>query len=405
MLWYNFILLFAEMVVFFGLMLALFRARSIIGIGSLFCALGVVDFATAYLGSSFFFMMPFGLGLSPGSVVFYAGGISMLLLVYIREGAFATRQPVYGLLLGSFLLTIIAAILGFEHVRFPYHRAADISFLNQMTAVMMWGTLLLFIECGFLFRLFDWMMARLGGRLWLSAWLTLAITSLFDQLLFFPALHFGFGVPLAIGVGGMIGKLVSTGFYAALLVLYLRYVERTPTRLGRSAMRPSEANLRHDPETGAFHRARFDRLFHDLVSVSAFTGRPLTLMLVDVDLPSAYEAGSERTGQALRLVADAVSEGLRAGDYVVRFDGNALAVIAPGLSYHAAAHVASRMRQRLDSIGELPDGSGATETTIGIASTPVDGESVSSLLSAADRRVYAAKTGGGRGHAITASQA
>ncbi|MEP9377293.1 GGDEF domain-containing protein [Aquabacter sp. CN5-332] len=388
----NFLLLFADMAVYFGLMLALFRARTVIGIGGLFCALGVMHLTTVYLSSSFFFVMPFGLGLSPGSLVLYAGCMSMLLLVYIREGLFAARQPVYGLLLGSFLLTIIAALLGFEHARFPFQRPADISFLNQMSALMLWGTLLLFIECAFIFRLFEWFMRRSGRRLWLSAWLTLAITCTFDQLLFFPALHFAFGVPLAVGLGGWIGKVLATGFYAALLVFYLRHVEGVPMRPGRAAMRFSEVSLRHDPVTGAFHRARFDQLALDLVSVSVSTGRPLTLMLVDVDPPSACGSQADRAGQVLRLVAQAISEGLRAGDYVVRFDGNALAVLAPGLPHQAAVQVASMMRQRIEGISELPDGIAPPDVAIGIATTPMDGESVASLLSAADNRVYAAKT-------------
>ena len=147
MLLTNFILLFADMAVYFGFMLVLFRARRHIGIGGLFCALGTLHFLAVYLGSSFFFTMPFGLAISPGTVVLYGGLMSILLLAYLCEGPHVARQPVYGLLLGGFMLTLVTAILGFSHVRFPVEDQADISFLNRMSALLLWGTLLVFVEC------------------------------------------------------------------------------------------------------------------------------------------------------------------------------------------------------------------------------------------------------------------
>ena len=389
----NFALLVADMAVYFGLMLALFRARTVIGIGGFFCALGALHFTAVYLSSSFFLLMPFGLGVSPGSLVMYAGLVSMLLITYIREGVYFARQPVYGLLLGSFLLVIVAALLGFNHVRLPYNRPADISFLNQMSALMLWGTLLLFIESAFIFRLYEWCMRRFGGRLWVSIWLTLAVTCTFDQVFFFLALHVGFGVPLTVGLGGWLGKLLATSFYAVLMVLYLRYFEGVAPRSSPRAIRADSARLRHDPVSGAFHRGRFDQLAQDLVNISVSTGRPLTLMLMELDIktPGTDAGKMDIVGEVLRLVAQATAEGLRSGDYVVRYDGHAFAILAPGLPHQAAVQVAAMMRLRIDGITGLPEGAAAPDISIGLATAPADGESVASLLSAADRRVYAAK--------------
>ncbi|WP_127088166.1 GGDEF domain-containing protein [Aquabacter cavernae] len=391
----NFVLLFADMAVYFGLMLALFRARRFIGIGGLFCALGTLHFITAYLGSSFFFQMPFGLGVSPGGVVLYSGFISLLLLTYLCEGTFVARQPVYGLLLGSFLLMMVGAILGFDHTRLPYNRPADITFLNQMAALMLWGTLLVFLECTFVFRLFNWFMARLGERLWLCLWLTLILTCTFDQILFFPALYYGFDVPLGVGIGNWLGKLGATAFYAGLMVFYLRHMERlgeapvfTPER-----MRITKGTVRYDPETGAFHRSCFSLLLQDLLSVSVATGRPLTLLLITIDLEKLRTADPAAAGAALRRMVEAANEGLRAGDYVVRADTNMLAVLAPGLPHRAAFQVAAMMRQRIDGSASLQDAPVPTYA-VGIATTPSDGESVQRLLSAAERRVYAARAQG-----------
>lgn len=392
----NFVLLFADMAVYFGLMLALFRARRYIGIGGLFCALGTLHFIAVYLGSSFFFQMPFGLGVSPGGVVLYAGFISLILLTYLCEGTFVARQPVYGLLLGSFLLMMVGALLGFDHTRLPYSRPADISFLNQMAALMLWGTLLVFIECAFIFRLFDWLMVRLRERLWLSLWLTLVAACTFDQILFFPALHFGLDVPLGVGLGNWFGKIAATAFYAGLMVFYLRKVEgiaaAPAAELG--PLRFAKGTVRHDTETGAFHRSRFDVLLQDLLSVSVTTGRPLSLLLVSIDLETLRTSNRAAATATLRQMVEAANEGLRTGDYVVRADTDMLAVLAPGLPHQAAFHVASMMRQRIEGNPALRDGTPLPAYAIGIATAPSDGESALRLLSAAERRVYAARAQG-----------
>lgn len=210
----NFLLLLAEMLVYFGMMLALFRVRIVIGIGAFFCALGALHFTAVYLAASYYLSMPFGLAVSPGSLILYAGTMCLLLLTYIREGAFVARQPIFGLLIGTFLLLIMISLLGFDHIRLPPSRPADIAFLGQLGALMLWGTLLLFIETLFVFRLYERLMGWSGGNLWLSIWLTLVACTTFDQLLFFPAIHLGFGIPWAAGIGGWIGKLLATAFYA-----------------------------------------------------------------------------------------------------------------------------------------------------------------------------------------------
>lgn len=390
----NFLLLFADMAVYFGLMLLLFAARRHIGIGGLFCALGTLHFLAVYLGTSYFLQMPFGLAISPGTVVLYGGLMSLLLLTYLCEGPHVARQPSYGLLLGGFMLTLVTAILGFDHVRLPVAQQADITFLNRMSCMLLWGTLLVFVECTFIFRLLDFWMRRLKGRMFPALWLTLAITCTFDQLLFYPALKFGFDVPLSAGFGNWIGKVAASGFYAAAIVLYVRVVERAGGWRTSFVAGIAAGDARRDPETGMFHRSRFEPLARDLVGVSAYTGRPFTLMLLSADLTALRATHPDAARAVFRLMAEAVSEGLRIGDFVVRLDDDLLAVLAPGLPHHAAYQVAATMRQRAEAVPGVPMGAEAPRIAIGFATAPADGETAARLLSAADRRVYAARTQG-----------
>lgn len=68
----NILLLGAEMLVYFGAMLALFRLRGTLGIGVFFCALGSLHFMETYLAAAYYVQLPFSVSLSPGSVVLFS---------------------------------------------------------------------------------------------------------------------------------------------------------------------------------------------------------------------------------------------------------------------------------------------------------------------------------------------
>jgi len=95
---------------YFVALAALLRARSRIGLGSFFCALGVMHFLETYLASIFYVSLPLGIVTSPGSTVLFTGKL-MLLLLYIREDAVVVRQPIYGLLFGNVLLFALAFLM------------------------------------------------------------------------------------------------------------------------------------------------------------------------------------------------------------------------------------------------------------------------------------------------------
>ena len=68
----NSVLLFAEATVYFSVMAALFRMRRRFGIGMFFCALGTMHFLETYLASILYLQFPWGIVISPGSVVLFS---------------------------------------------------------------------------------------------------------------------------------------------------------------------------------------------------------------------------------------------------------------------------------------------------------------------------------------------
>jgi hypothetical protein len=131
----NVLLLIGEALLYFLALSALLRARTRIGLGAFFCALGVMHFLETYLASVAYVALPFGIVASPGSTVLFTGKLMLLLLVYIHEDAVVVRQPIYGLLVGNILLVMLAYLMR-NHALMPLspERVADLGFLNEMGA-------------------------------------------------------------------------------------------------------------------------------------------------------------------------------------------------------------------------------------------------------------------------------
>ena len=160
----NALLMAAEAIVYFAVLAGLFRARHRLGIGAFFCALGVMHFLETYLASVLYVPLPFGIVASPGSTVLFTGKLMLLLLVYIREDAVVVRQPIYGLLIGNVLLLALAALMRIHGAgAFAAAHQSDFGFLDQMGALMVWGTLILFADCIMMILLYERLCPLRGG--------------------------------------------------------------------------------------------------------------------------------------------------------------------------------------------------------------------------------------------------
>ncbi len=400
----NFLLILGEMAIYFGAMLALFRVRHLVGIGAFFCALGASHFLETYLAVSFYVKLPFGLALSPGSAVLFSGKLALLLLVYIREDASMARQPLYGMLLGNFIVVLLVALLTMDHVRLPLPRTLDVLFMGKFVVLMVWGSLLLFLECLLMFALYERLARRMSCGIWLSMFVTLLLALTIDQIGYFTALHLTFGIPLVAGLGGWMGKMLAAAIYGGVLIWYLSRVEALPQARGRSlrevwnGLRPRRtpgagaAPGRYDRLTGALHAGQFEPVCAHLLSITALTGRPMSLLLMRVDGPEPSPEQQRICDQIMRRIGEAIGEGVRAGDYVVRVHDDTFAVLTPGAAHQAGMQVASMLRARVEALGE---GEGPLHTLcIGVATTPQDAETVSDLVQVAEQRLGQARAAG-----------
>src|SRR5690349_13133517 len=236
----NLLLLAADALFYFAILAGLFRCRHRLGIGSFFCALGVMHFLETYLASIFYVALPLGIVTSPGSTILFTGKLMMLLLVYIREDAVVVRQPIYGLLIGNLLMVGLAYLMRNHNlISLAPGRVADFGFLGEMGALMLWGTAILFIDAIMIILLYEKTRSFLGDRTFLRLGFAGAAVLTFDQLAFFAGLHLLTGAGAQVLIGGWIAKMAAVALYTVLVGVYLYRLER-PARPMHHAPRISD---------------------------------------------------------------------------------------------------------------------------------------------------------------------
>ena len=405
----NVLLLVGDALLYFVALAALLRARTRLGLGAFFCALGVMHFLETYLASILYVSLPFDIVSSPGSTVLFTGKLMMLLLLYIREDAIVVRQPIYGLLFGNVLLFALAFMMR-QHtlVALAPGRAADFAFLNEMGALMVWGTAILFFDCILIILLYERSRTWFGDHVFPRLALCGALVLTFDQAAFFAGLHMLTGAGLDVLIGGWFAKMAAVALYTALAGTYLIYFER-PLRRRTDAPRIWDvfdtltyreryenllARTGCDTLTGALDRQSLEVHGRRAVEHAAAAGRPLALVLVDIDHFKAFndKFGHAAGDRALKRIVLDVMAAARMSDFTYRFGGEEFVVIADGLNVDDAWVMAERMRRRVAAGGNETEG--RLTISIGIAHCARDGRDYEMLFDAADKRLYEAKAAG-----------
>ncbi|HMM62930.1 MAG TPA: GGDEF domain-containing protein [Mesorhizobium sp.] len=400
----GFLALLAQGIIFFTVMGTIFRARRQIGLGVFFCLLGTMHFLETYLAATFFIALPFGL-VSPGSTVMFAGKLAFFLLLYIKEDAEVMRQPIYGLLAGNVLMIALGLILRIysDPASLPGYNP-DLRFVDQMGLLMVWGTVLLFVDLIGLVILYE----RLGkmvtntvpGRIFIS----LALVLTFDQAFFYAGLHLLAGVPVTAFYGGWIAKVAAAAFFSLALTIYLRLFEREPlpVRSRGAADVFDRLTYRHryeklaervgkDALTGLQDRGQFDVKGPSMLDAASRSGEPLSLMMIDIDhFKAINDSHGHIVGDEVILkVVETISACKREVDELFRYGGEEFALLCPQTSPGAMA-LAERIRIAVSESRHAGLERPVT-VSIGIAIFPGHAATFRELLQAADNALYRAK--------------
>lgn len=153
-----------------------------------------------------------------------------------------------------------------------------------------------------------------------------------------------------------------------------------------------------DGLTGIHNRRWLDETFPRALDRARHDGRPLSLIIADVD---HFKRHNDRYGhlsgdRVLRHVARLLAANLRPTDMLARYGGEEFAVLLPDTPVEGACLVAERIRRVvMGSPAQEPDGSAAPGVTLsaGVAGM-AQGDELAALLARADRALYRAKEAG-----------
>lgn len=157
--------------------------------------------------------------------------------------------------------------------------------------------------------------------------------------------------------------------------------------------------VNRDYLTGLFSKGRFDREFEHRLEAMADEGRPLSVLMADIDsLKMINDAHGHLLGEfvvgEIGRIIGALHED--EGRIATRFGGDEYQTILPELSKEQAVEVAEEIRRRVAAYAfERGDVAARTTISIGVATYPEDGTTRQELTHAADAALYRAKSAGG----------
>ena len=157
--------------------------------------------------------------------------------------------------------------------------------------------------------------------------------------------------------------------------------------------------VNRDHLTGLYSKGRFDREFEHRLEAMADEGRPLSVLMADIDsLKKINDAhghllGEFVVGEIGRIIGVLHEE---RGRRATRFGGDEYQAVLPELSKAEALEVAEEIRRRVEAHAfERGDVAARTTISIGVATYPEDGTTRQELTHAADAALYRAKRAGG----------
>ena len=153
--------------------------------------------------------------------------------------------------------------------------------------------------------------------------------------------------------------------------------------------REHRREARTDYLTGLANRPEFERAMRREVAAAQRHGRPLTLMLMDLDqLKKINDTFGHHAGdEAIRAVAEALRRVIRATDTSARIGGDEFALAIPGAAVPQAREVVERLESALAEVGHASRLPMPIELSFGLA-TWVPGLEAADLFALADEELY-----------------
>jgi diguanylate cyclase (GGDEF)-like protein len=222
---------------------------------------------------------------------------------------------------------------------------------------------------------------------------------------------------LALGPEGYLAKpFDQRTLHAAIQVALRRHRAQRDLQGEKARLLREQRNLEHhareleelaehfrresviDPLTGLFNRRHLGEALAQALEFARRGALPISTIFVDIDhFKSLNDTFGHAAGDAvLRGVASFLRERLRGYDIICRYGGEEVVIVMPGASLANARDIAEQLRSGVEAL-RFVDGDrtlSAVTASFGVAAFPEHGSDVETLLRAADRALYLAKSGG-----------
>jgi len=166
-----------------------------------------------------------------------------------------------------------------------------------------------------------------------------------------------------------------------------------------------------DGLTGLYNYRYFQEALSREIARSSRHGKPLSLILLDVDSFKKYndEHGHQMGDDVLRGIGEILLRRVRKSDVAARYGGEEFVVLLPEVGREYGTQIAEALREAIavhPFHGRETQPRGVLTASFGMAVYPEDGTELTSLIREADRAMYRAKhAGGNRVHPATGQPA
>ncbi len=215
-----------------------------------------------------------------------------------------------------------------------------------------------------------------------------------------PPIASGFAAMLAIPLADQISCLGTITLHSEEADAFgigqlelMQFFASQASSLIREALSTEKSNQqdRFDPLSNTYRVGYLSIAGPQVLDVAAKTNAPVSMISVDVDsLPQIINIYGTQTGDCIiRQVAGLIRAELREMDVIVRFGPQGFVALLSGVRKDQAARFAQRLQQQIrnSSWEGVPQKIGPVNCEVAIASYPVDGTTVFSLIKTAQEEL------------------
>ncbi len=244
----------AELAFIAILILFLYRLKFLFGLAPLYMLIGANQLFQTLLSTRVDLEILGGLSIYISPSIIFSAGLFTILLIYIKEGVQTTQRFIFSIILANLSLTILSSISNWQEIAMT--DKASILFYPNFR-VLAAGIISLILDAFILVILYEFFFSKVK---WLNLFSRLALTLLiilnFDSLLFVTISFWekpDFSSKL---ISHMFGKSIAALFFATVLWLYLRFLDKGRENDNES----SENNGNEDIFSILTYKGKFEKL-------------------------------------------------------------------------------------------------------------------------------------------------